>query len=173
MPLRPMGTDATAPARPQASKAYDQALDTGPQAGSADGSAPPHDPQPVGQNVPDFPPHAQAHSTALAVGVDAKAYARLEKVRKRVSSPAMRIREDMQSHLETVLPQLVEDAQAGRLNRLQFADFLAKYGLGTNSTLQIVSPDVIARLEHQVSLIASRDEWSSQELLEALRDIWS
>lgn len=165
-----MGTDASTSAQSQASKANDLALDTPPHTPDADGSQA-H--EPVGQSVPSQPPHAYAHSTALAVGVDAKAYARLEKVRKRVSSPAMRIREDMQSHLEVMMPQLVSDATEGRVNRLQFADFLAKYGLGTNSTLQIVSPDVIARLERQVSLIASRDEWSSEELLAELRDVWA
>lgn len=166
-----MGTDAPPDEQPQASKPLTSGdLDTRSGTPDAGGS---HGRQPEPLSAPIHTPHASAHPTALAVGVDQKAYRRLEQVRKRVSSPAMRIREDMQSHLEVMMPQLVSDATEGRLNRLQFADFLAKYGLGTNSTLQIVSPDVIARLERQVSLIASRDEWTSEELLAELREVWA
>lgn len=173
-----MGTDATAPAQPQAKNSADPEFLTPEQVSNAHGSQA-HIPAQSGNGTheavegPVLPPHAYAGATALAVVVDPKAEARLKKLRSRVSSPAMRIREDMQSHLETMLPQLVQDAAEGKLNRLAFSDFLAKYGLGTNTTLQIVSPDVIARLERQVSLIASRDQWDSAELLSELRDVWA
>lgn len=88
-------------------------------------------------------------------------------------SPTARIRDMMREGLIDLIPQLFEDVQNGKTNKLQFADFLAKYGIGTTGTVTIVSPDVVSRLERQATLIASRASWDSAELLLAMRDVWT
>jgi hypothetical protein len=79
----------------------------------------------------------------------------------------------MRAGLQRLLPQFIDDIASGKISRVQGLDLLAKYGIGANGTVTIVSPDVIARLERQAMLIASRPEWRSTDLLLALRDIWT
>lgn len=86
---------------------------------------------------------------------------------------AAHIRQRMREGLEDLLPTLFDDMQAGRINKMQFVDFLAKYGIGSTGSVTIVSPDVIARLEKQAALIATRESWDSRELLLSLRDVWT
>lgn len=88
-------------------------------------------------------------------------------------SPVARLRDEMRAGLQSLLPKLSELADGTPDQRLRLADFLAKYGIGTTGTMTIVSPDVVSRLERQAMLIASRPEWSSRDLLLALRDIWT
>ena len=88
-------------------------------------------------------------------------------------SPTARLRDKMRQGLETVLPSLFDDVKAGKISKLQFADFLAKYSIGSTGTVTHVSADVISRLEKQAMLIASRPTWNSAELLQIMRDIWA
>ena len=89
-----------------------------------------------------------------------------------ISSTA-KVRDAMREGLARVLPTLYDAVAEGKINRLQFADFLAKYSIGTTGTIALISPDVTRRLEQQVALIASRPTWEASELLEAMRDIWA
>ncbi|MHB1097809.1 MAG: PI-PLC domain-containing protein [Gemmatimonadaceae bacterium] len=57
-------------------------------------------------------------------------------------------------------------------DRLRAIDTLAKYGLGTRDELEVVSPDVQARLSAQAKLIASRKTWDAKALLSALDGVW-
>lgn len=98
---------------------------------------------------------------------------RLGKLSPRPASPTAKLRDAMREGLVAALPQLYESVRTGRTNMLQFADFLAKYSIGTTGTIALVSPDVTRRLEQQVALIASRPTWEASELLEAMRDIWA
>ena len=88
-------------------------------------------------------------------------------------SSTQKVRDAMRQGLAVVLPVLFEEIQSGKINKLQFADFLAKYSIGTTGTIALISPDVTRRLEQQVALIASRPTWEASELLEAMRDIWA
>lgn len=91
----------------------------------------------------------------------------------RPPSPTARLRDRMRDGLDTVLTELFADVKAGKVNRLQFADFLAKYGIGATGTVTHISPDVVSRLERQAMLVASRPQWDSRELLLQMRDIWA
>lgn len=93
--------------------------------------------------------------------------------RQQPISPTAAIRDMMREGLKRLLPELIDDIASGKVSRIQGLDLLAKYGIGANGTVTIVSPDVIARLERQAMLIASRPEWRSQDLLLALRDVWT
>jgi len=49
---------------------------------------------------------------------------------------------------------------------------LKRERFGDKTSLTITSPDVVARLEKQVAVITSKDEWKSEELLDALDAVW-
>lgn len=88
-------------------------------------------------------------------------------------SPTTALRDQMREGLRTMLPSLFAGVKSGKINKLQFADFLAKYSIGATGTVTHISPDVINRLERQAMLVASRPSWDSAELLQAMRDIWA
>jgi hypothetical protein len=58
-------------------------------------------------------------------------------------------------------------------DRTKAMDVLAKYGLGTKDETTIVSADVTDRLKRQVEVIASRESWTSEELLSTIGPIWT
>lgn len=87
--------------------------------------------------------------------------------------PPDALRAEMRGNLADILPGLLARYTAGELDHIRFADFLAKYGLGTKDELSVVSPDVVARVERQVQLIASRPTWGSEELLALLSEVWT
>lgn len=89
------------------------------------------------------------------------------------SSPTTLLRDQMREGLSKMLPSLFAGVKSGKINKLQFADFLAKYSIGVTGTITHISPDVISRLEKQAMLIASRPTWDSADLLQAMRDIWA
>jgi hypothetical protein len=95
------------------------------------------------------------------------------KPKPQAPSPTALLREQMRQGLAKVLPNLIDQIASGKISTLQGADFLAKYGIGATGTVTIVSPDVIGRLERQATLIASRSEWLTVDLLAELRDIWT
>ena len=88
-------------------------------------------------------------------------------------SPTARLRDEMRRGLQGLLPRLFQSVKSGKINELQFADFLAKYSIGVTGTVTHISPDVVSRLEKQALLIASRPQWETRELLVLLRDIWA
>jgi hypothetical protein len=49
---------------------------------------------------------------------------------------------------------------------------LRRERFGDKHSLTITSPDVVARLEKQVAVITSKEEWKSEELLDALDAVW-
>jgi hypothetical protein len=58
-------------------------------------------------------------------------------------------------------------------DRLKAIDLAGKYGLGTQDTVTLVSPEVTDRLERQVQIIGSRETWTRAELLDALQSVWT
>lgn len=58
-------------------------------------------------------------------------------------------------------------------DRIKALDLAAKYGLGTKDEVTLISPDVRARVEAQVALIATRTTWSTADLFSELDKIWS
>lgn len=65
----------------------------------------------------------------------------------------------------------IESATPG--DRVRAFDAFAKYGIGTKDEVTVISPDVRARVERTVQLIAQQETWSSEELLRRLDPIWS
>lgn len=57
-------------------------------------------------------------------------------------------------------------------DRIKAIDTIGKYGPGAKTEINVVSPDVIARLNTQVDIIASRPVWDSGELLDRLSEVW-
>ena len=66
--------------------------------------------------------------------------------------------------------QAKESASPG--DRIRALDLAAKYGLGTKDEVTLVSPDVRARLEATVGLVASQTQWNTDELLARLDAVW-
>ena len=88
--------------------------------------------------------------------------------------PPDEIRKAMRGNLVEILPGLLEQYNAGTLDHIRFADFLAKYGLGTKEELSIVSSDVKARLIRQVQVItAALEPDAASALLAQLDAVWS
>lgn len=87
--------------------------------------------------------------------------------------PPDEIRAAMRGTLAEILPGLLAKYTAGEIDHVRFADFLAKYGLGTKDELSVVSPDVVKRLEQQVTVIMGRETWTRDDLLAALSPIWT
>jgi hypothetical protein len=78
----------------------------------------------------------------------------------------------MRNDLNKLLPQLWAKYEDGKINALQFAEFLAKYGLGQRNELDVISPDVVSRLRKQAELIMARDTWTRSELIDLQRQVW-
>ena len=57
--------------------------------------------------------------------------------------------------------------------RLKANEQALKYGMGTKDELSVVHPDVVARLDRQVQLIAARPVWNREELLAQLSEVWT
>ena len=59
-------------------------------------------------------------------------------------------------------------------DRIKAVDTLGKYGPGlkVETEMTVVHPDVVDRLSRTASLIASRQSWTSDELLTALERVW-
>ena len=51
-------------------------------------------------------------------------------------------------------------------------NLMARYGIGTESQLTVVSPDVQGRLQATLQLVVSRPTWDSGELMDALEAVW-
>lgn len=82
------------------------------------------------------------------------------------------LRSAMRNDLNKLLPQLWAKYEDGKINALQFAEFLAKYGLGQRNELDVISPDVVSRLRKQAELIMARDTWTRSELIDLQRQVW-
>lgn len=78
--------------------------------------------------------------------------------------------EDRIALLEQFADGLMEAPHADRLRAI---DMLAKYGFGVKDEVTLVHPDVKARLDAQVQLIASKATWATEELLTALNVVWA
>lgn len=87
--------------------------------------------------------------------------------------PPDEIRAAMRGTLSEILPGLLEKYTKGEIDHVRFADFLAKYGLGTKDELSVVSPDVVKRLEQQVTVIMGRETWTRDDLLAQLSEVWT
>ena len=87
--------------------------------------------------------------------------------------PPNALRDSMRGDLDKLLPELWRKYEAHEIDALEFANFLAKYGLGTKDETTIVSADVTDRLKRQVEVIASRESWTSEELLSTIGPIWT
>ena len=57
-------------------------------------------------------------------------------------------------------------------DRLLAADLQGKYGIGTKTEIETVSPEVVGRLERQFEIINARDTWTREELNECLTVVW-
>jgi hypothetical protein len=87
--------------------------------------------------------------------------------------PPSEIRAAMRLTLDqSVLNDLLTKYQAGTIDQLGFANFLAKYGLGEKNELTVISPEIKAKIQTQVDIIGSRQSWDSQELLNQLSEVW-
>ena len=49
---------------------------------------------------------------------------------------------------------------------------MLKFGIGTKNELELVSPEVSSCIERMVKLIASRETWEANDLLDRLQTIW-
>lgn len=87
--------------------------------------------------------------------------------------PPSEIRAAMRKALDgEVLESLGKKFIANELDALGYASFLAKYGLGEKTELTVVSPEIKAKVQVQVDIIASRPVWDSGELLDRLSEVW-
>lgn len=77
------------------------------------------------------------------------------------------------SDADTVLITLRGRESATPNDRIKALDLAAKYGLGTKDEVTLISPDVRARVEATVALIATRPTWNSPDLLTELDRVWS
>jgi hypothetical protein len=73
---------------------------------------------------------------------------------------------------QDVLASLAQRYVQQDVDALGYANFLAKYGLGEKNELTVISPEIQAKLQTQVSIIAGRQSWDSQELLDQLSEVW-
>lgn len=71
-----------------------------------------------------------------------------------------------------VLRDIADDPEAKPGERVKALDVMARYGLGTESQMTVVSADVQDRLQRTVALILSRPEWTSEELVKQLEGVW-
>lgn len=69
--------------------------------------------------------------------------------------------------------ELLKGIAASTDQRLKANEQALKYGLGTKDELSVVSPDVVRRLEQQVTVISGRETWTRDDLLAALGPVWS
>lgn len=74
-----------------------------------------------------------------------------------------------------VLVQMHAEWKEGLLASKDYAEFLAKYGLGVKDELAmtVVHPDVTRRVQAMVNLVSSKASWDASELLDHLSQIWS
>lgn len=72
------------------------------------------------------------------------------------------------SHVQT--RKINHASESGERTRV--VEVLARFGIGTKDELNLISPEVRTRVQETVALIASRADWKSTELLEALDVIW-
>lgn len=63
-------------------------------------------------------------------------------------------------------------ASASPADRIRAIDTTGKYGLGTESTMTVISPDVQGRLAATLQLVMSRPEWKSEELMGEMERVW-
>lgn len=91
--------------------------------------------------------------------------------------PASVLRERFRGILEDKLHIVAKIAdgkfKAYPSDRLRAVELAAKYSIGEKSELTLVSPEIVARLEHQAQIIASQPNWDSETLLAKLtEDVW-
>jgi hypothetical protein len=74
---------------------------------------------------------------------------------------------------DAVMTQIRVTESASPGDRLKALDLAGKYGLGVKEEITVTSPDVVTRLQRQVSVILSRETWSAADLLTALDEVWT
>jgi hypothetical protein len=75
--------------------------------------------------------------------------------------------------LDKLVDEVGEAVRASVDQQLKANEQALKYGLGTKDETTIVSADVTDRLKRQVEVIASRESWTSEELLSTIGPIWT
>jgi hypothetical protein len=74
---------------------------------------------------------------------------------------------------DVALIQLRGLESASPSDRIKALDLAGKYGLGTKDEVTLITPEVRSRVESTVTLIASRPQWDSADLLKQLDAVWS